>query len=203
MKARAGKPGPLLASLLLAVATACGDAGNDHAEGQGRVVGGPLLAMAEDGGQSIYAPKAEEWWASFGGLPICTEGPEVEVEKIRLTQGADPITVIGYVYVPGVGGGYGGLKGAPPDWRQSYADYSRAEDTGTYEELPAKVTAKCADYDPDEPWPNAVPVIKTGPEGVRSDGFWIDYSVGDREYTVKVPWEILLCGSGQPKGRCG
>lgn len=198
-------PGPwllfgFLTFVMVVALTACG---RTEAE-SGRELDGPLIALAEEGGQSLLAPKAEEWWASYGGLPVCTEGPEVTIDGVRLISDDEPLAMRAYVYRPEAGEGYLGVRGAAPDWAEPYASFDDpTEDTGSYAPVPGAVVSEtCDDGTPEDPGPRVVPVMKTGPEGLRAQGFWIDYSIDGRKYTVKMPWEIVLCGSKQPRRMC-
>lgn len=196
-------PGLLLGFLTLATLLALSACGRTEAE-SGRELDGPLVALAEEGGQSLVAPKTHRWWASYGGLPVCTEGAEVTIDGVRLIGDDEPVAMRAYVYRREGGEGYMGVLGAAPDWAEPYASFDDPkEDAGSYDPVPGAVVSEtCDDGSPGDPGPSVVPVIKTGPEGLRAKGFWIDYSVDDQEYTVKMPWEIVLCGSKQPKRMC-
>lgn len=197
------RPWRLCGSLTFVMVVALTACGRTEVE-SGRELDGPLVALAEEGGQSLLAPKADEWWASYGGLPVCTEGAEVAIDDVRLISDEEPLAMRAYVYRPEAGEGYMGVLGAAPDWAEPYASFDDpTEDAGSYDPVPGAVVSEtCDDSGASGPGPEVVPVMKTGPEGLRTEGFWIDYSVDGREYTVKVSWEIVLCGSEQPRRMC-
>ena len=162
----------------------------------GRRVDGPLVARAGTGGQSIYPPKAKTWWASYGGLQVCTTGPTATIEDVRLT-GPDAAAEQKVFVYRTRGEGYMGFLGAAPDWKESYASFDDpADDIGDYDPVPgAKVTERCDDRRRGEPWPEVVLVMKTDADG-------IDYVADGEQYTVRMPWEITLCDAARQREYC-
>lgn len=171
-----------------------------------RSLDGPLATEIVGGGQrGVYPPKAKRWWLSFGQLEVCTTGAPVTITGIRLSSGTQPLEMKQYVYRAGPNGtGYQGVLGAPPDWEQPYAIYDDpAEDRGTYDDVPGAVVDETCDEVRNGRGPAVVPVMKIGPEGLRSKNFWVDYSADGQQYSLKMPWEFSTCVPTREKCRTG
>ncbi len=189
----------IVAAVVAASTSSCADV--DPASG--RRVDGPLVARAASGGQSLHPPKAGTWWASYGGLQVCTTGPTVTLEDVRLTGPDTAVEQRIFVYRTR-GEHYMGFWGAAPDWKEPYASVDDpADDVGHYDPVPgAQVTELCDERRKGEPWPEVVLVMRTDAEGLATDGYWIDYLADGEHYTVRMPWEITLCDAARQREHC-
>lgn len=190
--------GSAVCLVLLVSLNACRSADDT---GVTRSLDGPLIADVVAGGQSLRAPSTKTWWASFGAFGVCTEGPEVTIEGVRLVGGEEPLAIRQFVRRGETG--YQGVLGAAPNWEQPYATFDDpSDDAGEYQEIPGAVISEtCADVGNDRA-PAVVPVIKTGVDGLRATRLLIDYSADGDEYSLEMPWEVILCGTEQPKDMC-
>lgn len=195
------RSGRLLAAVSVAALSACVSACSATEPESGRKLDGPLVANVIQGGQTLVAPKAETWWASFGQLEVCTEGPEVTIDDVRLVGDDEALELRKYVFRGE--SGYQGVLGAAPGWEQPYATITDPSAVaGTYDEVPGAVITETCDAGGKGRGPAVVPVIKTDRRGLSSDGLWVDYTAEGDAYSLKLPWEIVLCGTEQTSDVC-
>lgn len=195
------------------LASGCTSTEDDPAP-DGRSTGGPLAALAEPGGQAIAPPPARQvaeddtWTATFG-FPVCTSGPPVTVQGVRL-EGTD--VPDSSATLRSVDGGeawslpLASALGSPPKWEEPYADDTGI--TGSYAEVEGgEVTQPCAGSAPGEPseesaYQELLVTLEATPDGSAVSSFHVDYVAGSEEYTVEVPWEMVLCGTGSDPEIC-
>ena len=168
---------------------------------------GPLSVGDLMGGQSFLppTPRPSRWWASTGSFGLCTSGSPVELETVRL-DGVDhpPHEAWLLTDVPENDQNFvtfGSTVGRPPDFDEDYAG-PRIEG-GTYTPMKgATINDPCPKRSVVEGVTELVLATQADREGAEIPGFWIDYSVAGRPYTLHVDWTIVLCGD-RPDERCG
>lgn len=40
-----------------------------------------------------------------------------------------------------------------------------------------------------------VVILEAGKAGARVKGFFVDYRVADKKYTLQVDWDLIMCGT--------
>jgi hypothetical protein len=181
---------------------------------------GPLSATLDEGGNAVYAPGVSPWHVSFGHFVLCSKAPgaDIELEKVTLDDvRVRPLATT--VLVRSVASSdfpkpgrtiptrlqpFYSARGAAPDFTEPYADPAPA---GRYTSRVAgtRVTRTCAEtkervggYD------ELVFVFEVGDEGSRVDSFKIAYRAAGTSYTLRVPWNMVACGSAIPQRNiCG
>ena len=170
---------------------------------------GPLSVGDPAGGFSFLGPdgppqqRPDRWWASTGSFALCTEGPEVTMEGVRLEGDGVPHEAWLLSDVPPIDDdlvSFGYQLGRPPEFSEPYADqglvggsYRRAEG--------AVVDVACPAPFVTEGGTELVLATRADGETAEMPGFWIDYSADGESHSLFVDWTIVLCGE-QPHERC-
>ncbi|WP_028656881.1 hypothetical protein [Nocardioides sp. J54] len=208
-----GKVGAAAAIVGLAVlASSCGS--------DGPATDGPLGALSDGGGVSIYRPEEgpARWVGSFSGFRLCLdeEGPAARVTDVRVVESVGQVRSvtarIGAAKKPDGTLMFLSAEGAPPAFDQPYAKQN-ARYANWYEfedDLSSvPIDRQCKDeLRADDPV--LVITFETGRAGGTLFAMEVLYEVDGEEFTTgPVPWEMTLCGrseaveyvcSGAPEG---
>lgn len=175
----------------------------------GRSADGPLSVDGIAGGQSYLAPRSrpERWTASQGSFQLCTTDEPVTLKGVRLAGERQPLSVTPWLVSDTPKSSrdvtFGGVLGSPPDFAEPYADdgfFLRGSYTDEFDGT--VIDDPCPAKTVQEGYSEVVLALETDSAGARVPYFWIDYRVGEEEYTLRVDWTIVLCGTEITK-RCG
>lgn len=203
----------LAASSALLVLTGCSEPAAEaegHDTGTDREEGGPLSATLDVGGNAVTAPGVSPWHVSFGHYVLCSREPGVEitvedvaladvpaqprgVEVLVRTVSPDDFPTSGAIPTPLQP--FYSARGSAPDFREPYADPAAA---GSYttEVAGTKIEQTCDETKGRvEGYKELVFTFEVGDEGSRVDAFTIDYSADGRPYRLRVPWNMVACGT--------
>lgn len=166
-----------------------------------RRIDGPLSVGEVVGGQSLLRPKGDpqQWWASVGSFVLCTSGAPATLEGVRLAGTKHPLDaepwLVSQTPVDAAYSTFGSVTGSPPEFDEPYA---RASDTleGTYtaDFAGTSIDDACPAGDTKSGYTEVVLALKTGPSGIKVPHWWLDYSVGDENFTLRVDWTVVMCG---------
>lgn len=186
------------AALLLALAaTACQAGGGEsrivHTEGHG-----PLSAGIPDGGYGLDAPGHVPWYGTFGSFVLCsTQGGTITIDDVRYVVKIVPLSVT--PVMRSVPGGQGSQLRAPVLARRGQPGHFESVPHGLAGHLTdnvagTKISAPC-DQPVQAPYTELLTVMKLGSKGgwVRESD--IDYTYGGEHYRLKVPYDLLGCGT--------
>jgi hypothetical protein len=193
----------LVAGLVLLSVLSCSKGDEDvvHDDGDGI-----LSASSASGGKGLSRPSGlsrdQPWKGSFGGLLLCLtdegSGP-ARIEKVRYEFKVPPRSRRTWVRVvperseqhPGESfewAPFYGLLGAPGAFRLGTI---RGDFTPFKRGL--EITDSCSDGS--VAFTELVTVLEAGPGGAWSRGVLIDYTADGQDHTLRVPWEMVTCGT--------
>ena len=152
------------------------------------------------GGQSFLLPRSrpDRWTASHGSFLPCSAGDPVTLEGVRLAGDKQPLSVTPWLLSDTPEGSrnatFGSVLGSPPDFSEPYSSGG----------LPGNYTDEFDGAVIDDPCPSqgvkdgdseVVLALETDTAGARVPHWWIDYRVGEEEFSLRVDWAIVLCGT--------
>lgn len=153
----------------------------------------------------MQAPGAPKWRGTYGGFLLCTRGSEVAVlEGVRLAASKPPdlvqpgIRTVSKKAIESAGGWtepVAAMPGSPPSWSEPYAE-GVGRMAGSYRSTVegVRVSGSCADDYLTEGFDELMITLDVGREGALVEHFFIDYTANGRPYTLKVDWELGMCG---------
>jgi hypothetical protein len=177
---------------------------------EGRIVHGEgdgiLSASVDRGGNGLSRPpglaRTERWRGSFGAPLLCLKdesaGP-ARVERVRYDFRVRPTGSHTWVRTvpdlsdqhpgaPADWAPFSGLVGSPGAFRSAVV---RGEFARFEEDL--MITDPCREGAVE--FSELVTVLETRDGGAWSSGVLIDYTADGQDYTLRVPWEMVLCGA--------
>lgn len=161
---------------------------------------GPL-SVAGSGGSSILAPRTVPWVATFGwAYPCTTTGEPITIERIRYRFKARPRSFRSLVFEAERwrgATGFGSTKGTP-EVNLARGDV-RGELLGDAEGF--VVTEPCGKASPDRLL-QILTVLEVGARGGEVSDYAIDYSTGTGEYSLKVDFQLVACGTQTSPDMC-
>ena len=164
---------------------------------------GPLQVAVGEGGFA-FAPRKRhgEWSGSFGQFPLCTSNDGALVRLV----GVNPNVVVKpdqfAVWTHHVAAGktesqsFISALGSPPEWKETYADTAyggrwRRGATG-------QVSQTCDEAEAGSPgYTELVFVLTAHRTGAELRSVTVEYSVDDRRYRTRIPWQMTLCGTSK------
>jgi hypothetical protein len=177
--------------------------------GGGRVVHdegeGILSASSGGGGQGLWRPaglgRNQRWLGSFGGMLMCVRdkgsGP-VRVESVRYEFVVPPKAI--HTWVRTVPERAEQHPGEPIEWAPFYGlvgapgAFQWATIRGAFKPFQGGLEISEACRKGPLSFTELVTVLETGPSGAWSRGVLIDYTADGKAYTLRVPWEMAVCG---------
>ncbi|KHL16077.1 UNVERIFIED_CONTAM: hypothetical protein LK11_18275 [Mumia flava] len=161
------------------------------------------MADAGGGANSILAPKKKPWFATFGWAnPCTTTGDLIVVDDVRYQFKVTPLSVRTLAFDArrwrGTTG-IGSTKGTPQ--AQLASDEVRGKILGPAEGF--KVTVTCGEASQSEDQLlQLLTVLKAGARGAEVTDYLIDYTAGGKDYTLKVNWQLVACGTATSPNMC-
>lgn len=168
---------------------------------------GPLSASGS-GGVSIYAPRRVPWTGTFGALLLCSSEPgsRIEIKAIRTSASPAPISTTHLLRSVPVEAERTGPKDL--EWnpiysvKGTYPHYTDGTVLGgtVTSDIQTTVTQPCDGPDgTSHKFTELLTEIRVNREGGAVRATLIDYTVGDQWYTLKIPWQMIACGTAVPE----
>lgn len=171
-----------------------------HEEGEGI-----LSASSGGGGKGLWRPpglaRNQRWQGSFGGLLLCVadagSGP-VRVNRVRYEFAVTPKASRTWVrIVPEPAEQH---PGPPIEWAPFYGlvgvpgAFRTATMRGDFTPFASGLEISDPCQEGALAFTELITVLATGPSGAWSRRVLIDYTADGKEYTLRVPWEMAVCG---------
>lgn len=200
---RARSRGNLATALVLGIlATLCAGCADDPA------ANGPLSATTGRGGFTGAAPKnAANWSETFGAFLLCSKAPdtEIHIQDVRFDVSPDPVSIETlFRKIPPAsqrGGGKGSgswmpiasARGVPPFGGRYAGEYVK--------DLDEPITRTCKEQRKQgSALTELLTIMTVGERGAIIRRTYVDYTVGDENYTLTIRWQNGMCGTAI-KGR--
>lgn len=181
------------------------------ASGERQAGNGPLSVGGVIGGNALTAPSVTPWRATFGHFLLCSTDPDVAItlDGIRAEAALEPLTATPRVRVMtastlrltrsgGPARGYEPVYsalGSPPLFDEPYAEPPTPQ--GSYSPMVGfEVTDRCmSPRDPSVGYTELLVTLEANQHGARIPHFWIDYTADGEPRSLRVDWEMTLCGT--------
>lgn len=127
----------------------------------------------------------------------------MHLERVRVPGDPDPVDTRVFVHAKRPGAtrapyDFYSAKGSPPDWSESYADVPRKRIRQANRFLPVAgsvISQPCPGGLLSEGYRGLVIVLEADERGADVPQVFVDYRVGEDEYTLTIDWQIILCGT--------
>lgn len=191
---------------LLLLMSGCTEDGVGSTQGP-RDQGGPLSAQSGEGATVGTLVAHQRQGMTFGAFLLCTTEPGavIHVDAVRYETNPEPSSVeVWFRHLPAaenrpdprdsVWFPYVGVKGIPPSF--TARDVPQGKLTRT---LGDPITASCEGYSTDDAATELMTAMTVNRRGGMVRNTFVDYHVGDDEYTLTIPWHNGICGTAMPR----
>ena len=197
--------------VLLTTAGAC-EASRSHQQdsgGEDVLAEGPLRVSLTKGGNSLLAPESHNWWATFGGLLLCSSVDEpLIIDDIAYEYQHKPLETLTLLrFVPDA---TRRPETAHGTWAPIISAQGRPGRLGGEEALGnieadidgTTVNAKCGEAtSPDDGFTEVLTVIRVDESGGWISSLRVHYRSGEQEYSLPVDWQYVACGGSSIESR--
>jgi len=171
-----------------------------HLEGDGPLSG----SLPYAGGRGLSAPQRQPWKGTFGSVLLCsTTGDTVVLDRVRYAEKVSPLAVEPVIRDVPPGGDalnrapVGGRIGTPAHFasrpHRIAGEFSR--------EVSGTEILSCSQPS-DESFTELLTVVTADATGAWLSEIDIDYHVGNNDYTLRIPYSYVACGTDVRKEGC-
>lgn len=186
--------------------------GVEHSVPNNAMPDGPLSAQSGGGASVIMEPPSvSRRTGTFGAFLLCTQDDDAApvIDSIRFDVQPEPISVEAWFrHVPASAerqeptdsgwNPYASVMGSPPEFTP------QDKPLGIFtRDLPNPITAKCSESSPQSGFIELMTALTVDRSGAMVRHTYVDYHVGDTEYTLTINWKNGICGPALNKrDRC-
>jgi len=157
--------------------------------------------MAGGGGGALEPPKDSPWDSSFGSALLCSEsGETITLQAVRYLAKVDPLSITPILRdVPDAPHRGGGKDWAPILMRlgrpTAFVTDPHTVGGRLSRQIAGRTISRKCTHDLAAPRTELVTVMRVGQGGGWITGTLIDYEAGGHDYTLRLDWTLVACGT--------